>query len=93
MLITCNVHPREVFASEVCLSFVREMLEKNSDLLDRFRFKVLYNANPERRRVFEGEYCVRGNKNGVDLNRNFPSGWSAKGDGIPGDNPGPFPLS
>ena len=36
------------------------------------KLKIIYNANPiSREKALNGEYCLRTNENGVDLNRNF----------------------
>lgn len=91
-IITCNIHARELITAEICLDFVNEMLQKKKELLKMFSFKIVYLTNRERDQVFTGDYCVRGNDRGVDLNRNFPTGWFKSGDG-PEDSPGPYPLS
>jgi hypothetical protein len=37
---------------------------------------MVVNANPNsRQRVESGEYCLRENENGVDINRNYDAHW------------------
>ena len=44
--------------------------------LKKFNFHIILNANPiSREKVENGEYCLRTNENGVDINRNFPTNW------------------
>ena len=39
---------------------------------------MILNANPKSRaKVEKGDYCLRENENGVDLNRNYKSHWKA----------------
>lgn len=48
----------------------------HSLVLDNFYIQIIPNANPlSRTRVENGEYCLRVNENGVDLNRNWDSHW------------------
>jgi hypothetical protein len=40
-------------------------------------FVVVVNANPEsRKKVEEGDYCLRTNEHGVDINRNWSFEWA-----------------
>ena len=49
---------------------------KNKQILDDFELKVILNANPiSRSKVETGEYCLRENENGVDINRNYDAHW------------------
>ena len=43
----------------------------------------MVNANPiSRAKVEEGEYCLRENENGVDINRNYDSHWEYNDDDL-----------
>ena len=45
--------------------------------MDNYEIWVVVNGNPNsREKVENGNYCLRVNKNGVDLNRNWNSYWS-----------------
>lgn len=44
----------------------------------KYELRLILNANPKSRaRVEQGDYCLRENENGVDLNRNYRSHWKA----------------
>lgn len=47
-----------------------------TELPENFIIKLVLNANPvSRKRVENGEFCLRTNGNGTDLNRNWDAGW------------------
>lgn len=97
-------HARELISPEVGLGLIQRLCggeTKNShnhvlrDVLRTTRFRIIPNGNPVSRvHVERGEYCLRANGNGVDLNRNWPVHWeknvASESDQL---NPGPFPLS
>jgi hypothetical protein len=48
-----------------------------ADVLEDAEFTVVLNANPlSRVKVEEGDYCLRANPNGIDLNRNWDEKWT-----------------
>jgi len=50
---------------------------------------MILNANPvSRRKVEEGEFCLRVNENKIDLNRNWDAHWEESGDQINQDYSG-----
>lgn len=98
-------HSRELISPESGLFFVRALCgdaEKTrfdklggvSKLLQDTEFQIVLNANPRSRlRVEAGEYCVRENPRGVDLNRNWDEKWQAKSTDLVDTDPGPRPFS
>eukprot|EP00929_Paragymnodinium_shiwhaense_P006813 TRINITY_DN110778_c0_g1_i1.p1 TRINITY_DN110778_c0_g1~~TRINITY_DN110778_c0_g1_i1.p1 ORF type:complete len:458 (+),score=137.56 TRINITY_DN110778_c0_g1_i1:85-1458(+) len=61
-------------------------------LLQNSIFEVVVNANPRsRERVEQGEYCLRANPAGVDLNRNWDEEWFKPMELV--TERGPFPFS
>merc|ERR1719261_1169293 len=51
---------------------------------------VVLNGNPlSRQKVEVGDYCLRANPEGVDLNRNYDEEWNVDGD----EDGGPHPFS
>jgi len=51
-----------------------------SNALEGSEFQLVLNANPRMRtKVEDGEFCLRSNPNGVDLNRNWGKAWSPDG--------------
>lgn len=67
----------------------------NHDILEDAEFQMVLNSNPRsRRKVEEGDYCLRVNPDGVDLNRNWDEEWQQEAATFGGDsNPGPSPFS
>lgn len=65
-------HARELISPETGLALLKFLCSKeSSEILSKSDFYIVLNSNPEsRKRVEEGEYCLRTNENGVDINRN-----------------------
>jgi len=76
-------HSRELIGPETGLMLLKmlcgeESTEKSmlEEALRESEFQLILNANPGSRvRVEAGEYCLRENPNGVDLNRNWDEKW------------------
>jgi carboxypeptidase T len=79
VLLTGLVHAVELIGSIALLDFVREVVHSEHELLRYARLVVLPILNPDSlqandARLTNGRRAFRrGNANGVDLNRNFPS--------------------
>jgi hypothetical protein len=100
-------HARELISPESALHFVESLCGQHGDDMDEAKidgvlrdseFQVIVNGNPNsRRKVEEGDYCLRVNGQGVDLNRNWDEKWipADKSDSFaPADtNPGPRAFS
>eukprot|EP00450_Noctiluca_scintillans_P006113 CAMPEP_0194483502 /NCGR_PEP_ID=MMETSP0253-20130528/5086_1 /TAXON_ID=2966 /ORGANISM="Noctiluca scintillans" /LENGTH=403 /DNA_ID=CAMNT_0039323169 /DNA_START=48 /DNA_END=1259 /DNA_ORIENTATION=- len=94
-------HSRELISPESGLHFIKslcgetELSDRAAKALKTSEFQVVVNANPRSRKlVEEGDFCLRVNEDGVDLNRNWDEMW--QGDAVmdPSDtNPGPKPFS
>merc|ERR1719321_2380839 len=73
------------------------LLELNSaaDVLEDSEFQMVLNANPRsRRKVEAGEFCLRTNPEGVDLNRNWDEHYEHEAATFGAtSNPGPNPFS
>lgn len=65
-------HPRELISTELGFKFIKEACNGYlSGLLEIAEIMIVLNANPKSRsRVENGEFCLRTNQNGVDINRN-----------------------
>jgi len=70
-------HPRELISPETGINFLQGLCnDPNNSLLNNYELKVILNANPSsRERVENGEFCIRENEHGVDLNRNYAAHW------------------
>jgi hypothetical protein len=73
-------HPRELISVEMMLEFIIHLCgnikNKNTNLLEKFNFRIILDANPlGRQKVEAGEYCRRTNENNVDINRNWDIFW------------------
>lgn len=92
-------HSRELVSPESALHFIKTLCGKTDvspgNQLDNTEFRIIVNGNPNsRRKVEQGEYCLRVNDNGVDLNRNWDEKWEASPGIDPSDtNPGPHAFS
>lgn len=95
-------HARELISPESGLHFVKslcgeipELKEKAAKALQDSEFQIIVNGNPaSRKKVEQGDFCLRVNPNGVDLNRNWDEEWQADTPMDPADtNPGPKPFS
>lgn len=66
-------HAREMISPETGLAFVEKLCEgqkSNQEMviktLEKFRFQIVVNANPSsRKKVENGDYCLRVNENGL----------------------------
>jgi len=103
VFITFGEHSRELISPETGLEHLRQLCGESAttskvkveDVLKDSSFTLVLNANPRSRaKVESGEYCLRTNPNGVDLNRNYNIKWEP-GATIEGQstNPGPHPFS
>lgn len=76
-------HSRELIGPETGLMLLKMLCGETStkkgmleEALKDSEFQLILNANPSSRlRVEAGEYCLRENPNGVDLNRNWDEKW------------------
>jgi hypothetical protein len=94
-------HARELISPESGLHFVKSLCGE-TDLKDRAQkvlqdneFEIVINGNPNsRNKVEQGDFCLRVNPNGVDLNRNWDEKWQANTvlDSVD-TNPGAQPFS
>lgn len=76
--VICGEHPRELISVETCLEMLRKVLA-SEEILAFASIRMVINANPEARKQVEaGEYCLRTNANGVDINRNWDLHWKAE---------------
>lgn len=71
-------HSRELISPESGLHFVKtlcgetDLSEQAKHVLRDSEFQIVVNANPEsRKKVEQGDFCLRVNPDGVDLNRNW----------------------
>jgi len=103
VFIVFGEHSRELITAESGLALLKALCGEGegsskvsaSSLFQDNDFTLVLNANPRsRKKVEEGDFCLRVNPNGVDLNRNYDMGWT---EGTPRDmpntNPGPHPFS
>jgi len=95
-------HARELISPESGLELVKTLCGQNPKLSDKARdtlkdseFEIVVNGNPNSRsKVEQGDFCLRVNQDGVDLNRNWDEEWQPNPDLAPADtNPGPAPFS
>eukprot|EP00743_Colponemidia_sp_Colp-15_P001225 GILK01001345.1.p1 GENE.GILK01001345.1~~GILK01001345.1.p1 ORF type:complete len:395 (-),score=42.11 GILK01001345.1:186-1370(-) len=104
IMILFGEHARELISSESALHLMYALCGENADLADWGRrvlahstFLIIPDGNPmSRLQVEQGDYCLRTNENGVDLNRNWDDHWQAAtvaGVGAPETNSGSAPFS
>ncbi|CAK9068059.1 Carboxypeptidase A1, partial [Durusdinium trenchii] len=88
-------HARELISAESGLHFAKTLCgERKEAILRGNEFMMVINANPESRsRVEKGEWCLRVNPNGVDLNRNWDEHWEGDASFGKDTNPGETPFS
>eukprot|EP00451_Oxyrrhis_marina_P002689 CAMPEP_0204270520 /NCGR_PEP_ID=MMETSP0468-20130131/18943_1 /ASSEMBLY_ACC=CAM_ASM_000383 /TAXON_ID=2969 /ORGANISM="Oxyrrhis marina" /LENGTH=372 /DNA_ID=CAMNT_0051246069 /DNA_START=78 /DNA_END=1196 /DNA_ORIENTATION=+ len=92
-------HARELISPESALHFVKSICGKTEvdpgSVLDRSEFMIITNGNPKSRAKVEGgDYCLRVNERGVDLNRNWDEHFEGGNPDYVGDtNPGPKAFS
>ncbi|CAG9313373.1 unnamed protein product [Blepharisma stoltei] len=72
-------HPRELISTELGLEFIKEACNGSlSSVLSVAEVMIVLNANPKaRKKVENGDFCIRTNDNGVDINRNWGSHWES----------------
>jgi hypothetical protein len=103
VFILFGEHSRELISPESAIRLLevicgkvgvdRDTLSVGNILLES-EFQLVLNGNPKsRNRVEDGEYCLRANPNGVDLNRNWDEKWTEKDAMGSQTNPGPRPFS
>ena len=75
-------HARELISPETAVKLMKELCAENPkaatrEALENSLFRIIPNGNPvSRRHVEAGEFCLRANGNGVDLNRNWDAHWT-----------------
>jgi len=86
-------HARELISPESGLHFAKTLCgevgdkDRTASILKDSEFQMVINGNPgSRKGVENGDYCLRVNPNGVDLNRNWDEQWNnlGQGDTYPG---------
>ncbi|KYF44218.1 zinc carboxypeptidase superfamily protein [Toxoplasma gondii TgCatPRC2] len=78
-------HSRELISAESALHFLQVLCERETKLAEKARkvlqhtnIQVVVNGNPvSRAKVEAGDFCLRGNENNVDLNRNWGDHWNS----------------
>lgn len=95
-------HARELISPETALVLMEDLCSASPSsmakaALKQSQLRIIPNGNPRSRRLVEqGQFCLRANMNGVDLNRNWGAYWTAnaamntEGNQV---NPGPHPFS
>jgi hypothetical protein len=93
-------HSRELISPESGLAFLQMLCNAESgsqaaNVLEDTDFMMVLNGNPRSREKVEGgDYCIRTNPDGVDLNRNWDEKWTQESKEFGSDsNPGPSPFS
>jgi len=94
-------HARELISPESGLHFIKTLCgeagdkERAQKILGDNEFQIVINGNPaSRQKVEQGDFCLRVNPDGVDLNRNWDEEWSPAPPMDPVDtNPGPSAFS
>ena len=93
-------HARELVSPETALELMNDLCSHSpttatKSALSQSIFRIIPNGNPGARKLVEsGQYCVRSNLNGVDLNRNWDANW--RPEPVVNDdqlNPGSHPFS
>ena len=89
MFIVFGEHARELISPELGLFLIETLCGEHSELykpevvsaqLAKNSYQFVVVANPaSRAKVEAGEFCLRANEHGVDLNRNWDEHWE-KGD-------------
>mmetsp|Transcript_106902 Transcript_106902/g.190006 ORF Transcript_106902/g.190006 Transcript_106902/m.190006 type:complete len:393 (-) Transcript_106902:121-1299(-) len=100
--IVFGEHSRELISPETGLMLFKMLcgdIESKKELaveaLKSSEFQLVLNANPRSRlKVEEGDYCLRANPAGVDLNRNWDEKWTLNKHAESSDQyPGSAPFS
>ena len=96
VFLLAGEHAREMISPELAYHFIISLCKDKdySELLKKNNFRIIVNANPNgRKKVEEGDYCIRTNDNDVDLNRNWNYRWEKANKDNEEENPGPSPFS
>jgi len=99
--IVFGEHSRELISPETGLMLLKILCgdvaskELAAQALEASEFQLILNANPRSRvKVEQGDYCLRANPAGVDLNRNWDENWSLNEHSAGSDQyPGAAPFS
>jgi len=94
-------HARELISPESGLHFIKNLCgeagdkERAAKILQDSEFQIVVNGNPDsRKKVEQGDFCLRVNPDGVDLNRNWDEEWKPEAVFDTVDtNPGPSAFS
>jgi hypothetical protein len=94
-------HARELISPESGLHLIKALCGEGSlsskakDALQDSEFQIIVNGNPRSRsHVEKGDFCLRVDENGVDLNRNWDEEWAPVAEFDTADtNPGPSAFS
>eukprot|EP00746_Dinoflagellata_sp_MGD_P090670 gnl/MRDRNA2_/MRDRNA2_35827_c0_seq1.p1 gnl/MRDRNA2_/MRDRNA2_35827_c0~~gnl/MRDRNA2_/MRDRNA2_35827_c0_seq1.p1 ORF type:complete len:428 (+),score=77.20 gnl/MRDRNA2_/MRDRNA2_35827_c0_seq1:93-1376(+) len=94
-------HARELISPESGLHLIKALCgegplsNKAKDVLQDSEFQIIVNGNPRSRaHVEKGDFCLRVDENGVDLNRNWDEEWAPVAEFASVDtNPGPTAFS
>jgi len=94
-------HARELISPESGLHFIKTLCgvvgdkERTAEVLKDSEFQIVVNGNPASRKSVErGDFCLRVNPSGVDLNRNWDEEWQGTTVLDSADtNPGSEPFS
>jgi len=102
VFILFGEHSRELISPESGIHLLKVLCGEASggkdsitgaQALEDSEFQLVLNGNPRsREKVEAGEYCLRANPDGVDLNRNWDEMWKASKESEE-QNPGPKPFS
>jgi len=103
VFILFGEHSRELISPESAIRMMELLCGKAtidgdkgdmiSNVLLDSEFQLVLNGNPKSRsKVEDGEFCLRTNPSGVDLNRNWDERWE-EDNGMDQTNPGPRPFS
>lgn len=98
VFILFGEHSRELIGLETGLALLQELCggsQRSKATRKDSEFLLVLNGNPRsRQKVEEGDFCLRTNPAGVDLNRNWDEEWQQESAGFGKDsNPGPAPFS
>lgn len=102
VFILFGEHSRELIGPEsglrllqlICGKATMDGDRKVQNILRESEFQLILNGNPHsRNRVEGGDFCLRTNPNGVDLNRNWDEMWHKGASEGSQTSPGPRPFS
>lgn len=104
VFILFGEHSRELISPESGLRLLQGLCgeadlpgyskDRVRSLLHDSEFFMILNGNPSSREMVEGgQFCLRTNPNGVDLNRNWDEMWQEQAAVYGDTNPGPSPFS